>query len=231
MRVGNSGTTPAKQVIKKLENNAMMKKATGFVLLACSALFVFSLASGASAADVAKLTETCANCHGKDGASTESEVPIIGGVSAEYLKLSLVSYSKKEWPCPETEVKTGDKKGTKTDMCKVSKELSDGDIKELAQFYAGKKFVRAKQKFDPALAKKGKDIHEANCEKCHSNGGSVASDDAGIMAGQWMPYLDETFKQYNSGKRPMTEKKMKPKMEKLDKAGFDALVNYYGSFQ
>ena len=209
----------------------MMKKTPGFVLLACSALFGLSLASGARAADIAKLTESCANCHGKEGASTESEVPIIGGVSAEYLKLSLVSYSKKEWPCPETEIKAGDKKGTKTDMCKVAKELSDGDIKELAQYYAGKKFVRAKQKFDPALAKKGKDIHEANCEKCHSNGGSVAGDDAGILAGQWMPYLEETFKQYNSGKRPMTEKKMKPKMEKLDKAGFDALGNYYGSFQ
>lgn len=231
MRAGNSGKTSAKRVIKKLENNAMMKNATGFVLLACSALFGFSLASGASAADVAKLTETCANCHGKDGASTESEVPIIGGVSADYLKASLVSYSKKDRPCPETEIKAGDKKGTKTDMCKVAKELSDGDIKELAQFYAGKKFVRAKQKFDPALAKKGKEIHEVNCDKCHSNGGSVAGDDAGILAGQWMPYLDETFKQYNSGKRPMTEKKMKPKMEKLDKAGFDALANYYGSFQ
>jgi sulfide dehydrogenase cytochrome subunit len=231
MRVGNTGKMPAKRVIKKLENNAMMKNATGFVLLACSALFGLSLASGVRAADVAKLTETCANCHGKDGASTESEVPIIGGVSAEYAKLSLVSYSKKEWPCPETEIKAGPKKGTKTNMCQVAKELNDGEIKELAQYYAGKKFVRAKQKFDPALAKRGKEIHEANCEKCHSNGGSVASDDAGIMAGQWMPYLDETFKQYSSGKRPMSEKKMKPKMEKLDKAGFDALVNYYGSFQ
>jgi len=180
---------------------------------------------------VEKLAETCANCHGKDGASTESEVPIIGGVSAEYAKLSLVSYSKKEWPCPETEIKAGPKKGTKTDMCKVAKELNDGDIKELAQYYAGKKFVRAKQKFDAALAKRGKEIHEANCEKCHSNGGSVASDDAGIMAGQWMPYLEEAFKQYSSGKRPIMEKKMKPKMEKLDKAGFDALVNYYGSLQ
>ena len=214
----------------KLENNIMMQKATGFTLLACSALFGFSLASGASAADVAKLTETCANCHGKDGASTESEVPIIGGMSAEYLKLSLISYKKKERPCPETEVKTGDKKGTKTDMCKVAKELSDGDIKDLAGYYAGKKFVRAKQKFDPALAKKGKEIHDVNCDKCHSNSGSAASDDAGILAGQWMPYLDETFKQYSAGKRPM-EQKMKPKMEKLDKAGFDALVNFYGSFQ
>ena len=209
----------------------MMKKATGCVLLTCSALFGFSLASGACAADLAKLTETCANCHGKDGVSTESEVPIIGGVSPEYLKSSLVSYSKKDRPCPETEIKAGPKKGTKTDMCKVAKELSDGDIKELAQFYGGKKFVRAKQKFDATLAKKGKEIHDANCEKCHSNGGSVASDDAGILAGQWMPYLDETFKQYRSDKRPMSEKKMKPKIEKLDKDGIDALVNYYGSFQ
>ena len=215
----------------KVENNTMMQKATGFTLLACSALFGFSLASGADAADVAKLTETCANCHGKDGVSTESEVPTIGGVSAAYIKSSLASYSKKEWPCPETEIKAGPKKGTKTNMCQVAKELNDGDIKELAQYYAGKKFVRAKQKFDPALAKKGKEIHDTNCEKCHSNGGSVASDDAGILAGQWMPYLEDTFKQYRSGKRPMSEKKMKPKIEKLDKEGVNALVNYYGSLQ
>jgi sulfide dehydrogenase cytochrome subunit len=213
-----------------LENNIMMQKATKFTLLACSALFGFSLAGGASAADVAKLTETCANCHGKDGASTESEVPIIGGMSAEYIKLSLVSYSKKERPCPETEVKAGPKKGTKTDMCKVAKELSDGDIKDVAGYYAGKKFVRAKQKFDPTLAKKGKEIHDINCDKCHSNSGSAASDDAGILAGQWIPYLEETFKQYSAGKRPM-EQKMKPKIEKLDKAGVDALVNFYGSVQ
>ena len=33
-----------------------------------------------------------------------------------------------------------------------------------------------------------------------------------------------------SGKRPMV-KKMKPKMEKLDQADIDALINYYGSFK
>ncbi len=45
-----------------------------------------------------------------------------------------------------------------------------------------------------------------------------------------MPYLQETFKEYESGKRPMT-KKMKPKFEKLDKAKIEALINYYGSFK
>jgi len=209
----------------------MLKKKTAFALLACSAVFALSLASGAYAADLSKLTETCGNCHGKDGDSTDSKIPIIGGMSAEYLKGQLVAYTKKDRPCPETEIKAGPKKGSKTDMCQVVKDLSDSDIKDLAQYYAGKKFVRAKQKFDAALAAKGKEIHSANCEKCHSNSGSVASDDAGILAGQWMPYLDETFKEYKSDKRPQSEKDMRHKIEKLDQAGVDALVNYYGSFQ
>jgi sulfide dehydrogenase cytochrome subunit len=112
----------------------------------------------------------------------------------------------------------------------VAKDLSEADIKGLAQHFAGKKFVRAQQKFDAALAKKGKEIHEHSCDKCHSEGGSLASDDAGIMAGQWMPYLKEQFKDFKDGKRPMV-KKMKPKMEKIDAAEIDALVNYYGSFK
>lgn len=207
----------------------MTQKAARISLLACTAVFSFSLACGAWAADVNKLVETCTNCHGKDGVSTESDVPTIAGYSADSLSSNLSAFKKNERPCPETKIRAGEKKGTKTDMCKSVKDLSDGDIKEVAEYYAGKKFVRATQKFDPALAKKGKAIHDANCEKCHAEGGSVAKDDAGILAGQWMPYLEETFKQYSSDKRPMP-KKMKPKMEKLDKAAIDALINYYGSF-
>ncbi|MBI5783004.1 MAG: c-type cytochrome [Gammaproteobacteria bacterium] len=207
-----------------------MQKITGFALLTCTALFGLSPATGAWAADVNKLVENCANCHGKDGVSTESDVPIIAGYSAPYLSDSLAAYKKKERPCPETKYRSGDKKGQKTDMCHVAKDLSDADIKQMAQHFSGVKFVRAQQKFDPALAQKGKEIHERSCEKCHSEGGGLASDDSGILAGQWMPYLDEAFKEYSSGKRPMP-KKMKPKMEKLEKADFDALVNYYGSFK
>jgi sulfide dehydrogenase cytochrome subunit len=208
----------------------MTKKTTRFALIAGAGLFSLSLATGAWAADVNKLAEGCANCHGKDGASTESDIPIIGGFSAVVLSDNLTAYKKKERPCPETKYRSGDKKGQKTDMCQVAKDLSEADIKQLAQHFAGKKFVRAKQKFDPALAKKGKETHERSCEKCHSEGGSLASDDAGMMAGQWMPYLKEQFKDFKAGKRPMP-KKMKPKMEKLDQAEIDALVNYYGSLQ
>lgn len=208
----------------------MLHKATGYALLACAVLAGFLLASGAYAADVTKLVETCASCHGKDGASTESDVPIIGGYSEPYLSDTLTAYKQKERPCPETKIRAGEKKGTNTDMCKIAKDLSDGDMKEVAKYFAGKKFVRATQKFDPTLVMKGKKIHENDCEKCHSEGGSVASDDAGILTGQWMPYLDDQFKDFASGKR-VAPKKMQPMLKKLDKADIQALLNYYGSFK
>ncbi|OGI43682.1 MAG: hypothetical protein A2150_05795 [Candidatus Muproteobacteria bacterium RBG_16_64_11] len=207
-----------------------MKSIHGFAVLACAALFGLTSATGASAADVAKLIENCSNCHGKDGASTESDVPIIGGVSAQYIIDSMTAYKKKARPCPETKYHAGSKKGQKTTMCQVAKDLGDADVKELAKHFAGKKFVRAPQKTDAALAKKGKELHDRRCEKCHSDGGSVAADDGGILAGQWMPYLRETFKDYSAGKRPMPEK-MKPKMRNLSKDDTEALVHYYGSFK
>ena len=199
-------------------------------LLASTVFIAFYLMNSAWAANVNKLTETCANCHGKGGASGEPEVPIIGGYSAEFLVNNLTAYKNKERSCPETEYKTGSKKGTKTDMCKMVKDLSDDDIKQIAQYFSKQKFVRAKQKFDPALAAKGKEVHDMYCEKCHSEGGTVAKDDAGMPAGQWMPYLKQAFDEFNTGKRPIA-KKMKLKMDELSKEDIDALIHYYASFK
>ena len=177
-----------------------------------------SLAAYATAADIAKLVAPCVKCHGKEGASDEPDTPNIGGMSTGYIEYNLMAYKKKERPCPDNI------------MCKNTKDLSESDISQLAKFFADKKFVRAVQNFDPELAKKGKAIHQQNCEKCHSNDGSEAKDDAGILAGQWTPYLRTTFQEYSSGGRHM-EQKMKPKIQKLDNDGFEALLNYYASFK
>ncbi len=115
-------------------------------------------------------------------------------------------------------------------MCKMVKDMDDNEINQVAQFFSKKKFVRAKQKFDPALAAKGKEVHEMYCEKCHSEGGTVSKDDAGMPAGQWMPYLKQAFDEFNTGKRPIA-KKMKIKLEELNKDDIDALINYYASFK
>jgi sulfide dehydrogenase cytochrome subunit len=186
--------------------------------------------SGSAWADVATLLDNCAGCHGKDGASTESDMPIIGGYSAKYLGDSLANYKNKARPCPEVKYVAGSQKGQSTDMCTVAGKLSADDIAAIAGHLSKQPFVRAAQTADAAKADRGKRIHEAHCVKCHEDGGSSPDDDAGILAGQWMPYVRHTFEEFSSGQRPMP-KKMKPKFDELTKDDVDALVNYFGSFK
>ena len=116
-------------------------------------------------------------------------------------------------------------------MCAIAKALSDAEITELAEYYAGMEFVPAKQEFDAALAAEGAKVHRRDCEKCHSDGGSLADDDAGMLAGQWMPYLEQVFADYAAGDREIMEDKMKEKIDALDAASISALIHYYGSLQ
>jgi sulfide dehydrogenase cytochrome subunit len=169
-------------------------------------------------------------CHGKDGVSADTNMPTISGFSPKYFQYTMKSYKEKTRLCRESEIPTGDLKGTKTDMCKIVEGLSEEDSKAISKFFTDKKFVKANQKFDAALAEKGKAIHKESCEKCHSDGGSKASDDAGILAGQQMGYMEATLKEFAAEKRPM-EKKMKAKYESLDNDSFTALTHYYGSLK
>ena len=208
-----------------------MKRNTYIIPCFCLGALLFGTPMiDAAAADVATLIGPCEDCHGKDGVSEEAEIPTIGGMSATYITDSLAVYRDKTRPCEEVKFPAGEHKGDTTDMCKIAKDLSEEDAGLVAEHYAGKPFVRAKQTFDAGLAETGKNIHALECKKCHEDGGSSPDDDAGILAGQWMPYLEDQFKEYASGKRPMPEK-MKPKMEKLSEEDTKALLHYYGSFQ
>jgi sulfide dehydrogenase cytochrome subunit len=183
-----------------------------------------------SAADVNQLVEPCTGCHGKDGASTESAIPIIGGYSAGYITDTMVAFRGKERPCEETKIPAGPKKGESTDMCTIAKNLSEADTKLVAEYFASKPFVRAKQEFDPEKAKAGKKLQSTKCKKCHDEGGSLPDDDAGILAGQWTPYIRQQFKDYTSGARPMT-KKMKAKFETLTEEEKENLIHFFASFK
>lgn len=207
-----------------------MYQVTGFALLTGAGLFALSLATVSWAADINKLVDECTVCHERDGASHDPNMAIIGGYSEAYLISSLTAYKKKNRTCPEIEYLHGDKKVKLTDMCRIASTLSESDIKKLAKYYSSKKFRRANQDFDPELAKKGRLIHERDCEKCHSQAGSLASDDSGILAGQWTPYLRHQLLAFYTEKRQLADK-MKPKFDKLDKTEMEALLNYYASFK
>lgn len=179
----------------------------------------------ASAAGVPEAAKGCADCHGEKGVSSRGEIPTIAGMSAFYLEGQMQAYQQQKRPCPKVD-KT-DKSG-KSDMCEVSKKLDAAQVKEVAAYFAGEKFAGAKQPVDAALAAKGKAIHDLRCESCHSEGGTVADDDAGILAGQWKEYLLQGLKEFHEGKRVQPEK-MKPKLDPLSEPDFKALAEFYAS--
>jgi len=142
----------------------------------------------------------------------------------------MAAYRDKKRACVETKYRAGDTKRPKTTMCAVAAKLSADDTMKVVKDLSGEPFVKARQKFDAAKAATGKKIHGTQCEKCHSEGGGSADDDAGILAGQWMPYLKQTLADMMGGKRPNPEK-MKVKTDPLKPDDVEALLHYYASQQ
>lgn len=208
----------------------MFKYTRALSRLLGGALMSLAAANGALAADGAVIAEQCAACHGKNGASTESSIPIIGGYSAKYIVESIKLFRNKTRTCAEVTVQSGPKKGTKSDMCKVIADLSDADVDAVAKYFASQKFVRAKQPFDASKAQKAMGVYKLRCEKCHENNGASPDEDNGILAGQWMPYLKEQLAGFRAGRRPIDDK-MKLRLDKVTKEEEDLLLHFFASQQ
>lgn len=177
---------------------------------------VMVFGNSVTAADLSGVVKGCAICHGPEGVSTRPEFPTIAGIPAGVHADALYLYKEGGYPCPDSK------------MCKPAVRLSDEQIEQIAEYYAAKPFVAAKQDFDADKAARGEEIHNADCEKCHTGGGSNPEVDASILAGQWMMYLTAVMTDYAAGKRLQNDA-MKAKTEKLSEADIEALVNYYAS--
>ncbi|MBL4659733.1 MAG: hypothetical protein JKY19_05210, partial [Alcanivoracaceae bacterium] len=153
----------------------------GFILLGSILSWVVC------ASDLDGIIADCNDCHGQDGLSTESDIPILAGQSYLVLEDALLAYAANERVCKESDYRHGDTSRPATTMCKIAAGLGEDDIEALSEHYEGLSFIGVKQDFDSVLVKKGTAIHKRHCEKCHSEGGSIADDDAGLLAGQWTP--------------------------------------------
>lgn len=198
------------------------------VPLALILFFSLGLAGQATAADVAKLVkDKCADCHENDGNATDGETPSIAGMSTTYFVESMEAYKTDARPAMTL-------KDKKENMKDVVKDLSSADIEALASYFAKQTFKPTKQQFDAAKAGEGKKLHKKYCDKCHSEGGTSAEDDAGILAGQPIAYLKYSMENYASGKREMGKKmakKFKAMQKKAGDEGITQLIHYYASQQ
>jgi sulfide dehydrogenase cytochrome subunit len=196
----------------------MKRISTGFL-----AIFLGVALAGAAVADVDAVAAGCAGCHGDNGVSQDAAIPTIAGLSEFYHADQLYFYRDGDRPC-------GQANADGQTMCTVAGDLSDDDIDAVAAHFAEMAFAPAKQQFDAELAAAGEIIHERDCGMCHSDGGSSADDDAGILAGQWAGYLEHTFASYRAGEREMPAP-MKKKIDALSDDDVKALINFYASRQ
>ena len=196
-------------------------------VLVCSAILLCTPAG----AEVTGISDECDRCHGAGGVSTESDVPSIAGISPFILEEYMFEYRDSARTCRESKYRTGDLEQPATDMCAVADGLSESDVTAIAEFYGGEEFVAAQQEFDAEKALAGTKVHKKLCEKCHSDGGSYADDDASILAGQWTPYLEQALADQISGDRTMLDEKMREKTDQLSEDDRESLLHFYGSQQ
>ncbi len=168
----------------------------------------------AAAPSATMLADTCAGCHGVDGVSMGPATPNIAGISEIYFTDSMAAF------------KSGDRYSTV--MQRIAKGYTDEEIKLMASFFAKQPVPKTVQRTDPAKVALGERLHKDNCHKCHDEDGALADDDAGILASQWLSYLNHSMEDFKSGRREMT-KKMKKKVDKLTDEEISALNHFYSS--
>jgi len=189
----------------------------------CVLLPVLLLLNVALAAPTAPVAEICSACHGEDGAgSSENVVPIIAGIPAPHLEEAIYSYQDGARQCV-----------AQPPMCAVIAELSEAEVIDAADYYAGLTRFWAREPRDPELADKGARIHAELCAKCHLRPDDPEVQNAlGIpLHGQRASYLRLALNAYLSGDRETLVPAMAVQIGKLDAADIEALVNYYASFE
>jgi sulfide dehydrogenase cytochrome subunit len=204
----------AKRCLGSKENMDWLLRGLRYGLFV-SILLSASLVS-ADDADISQLIPTCDACHGQDGQSALPSTPIIAGIDAGIIADTIYALQDGEYPCPSSP------------MCALVANISPAQAEALGKYYAAKPFKPAQQQYDEMKAERGAAIHAAQCEQCHSKGGSDPLDQASILAGQWMPYLRTVLADYAAGKRDALEP-MRKRLEAMSADELDALANYYAS--
>jgi cytochrome c553 len=142
-------------------------------------------ATDAQKAALRKTIDTCATCHGINGASIAPTFPNLAAQSAPYLEQQLHAFKDQSRADPDAQAY----------MWGMASQLSDASISALAAYFAGQPATAGKPG-NPALVAQGKKLFEegvparqippcASCHGAHAEGQSVFP----RLAGQHAPYL------------------------------------------
>ena len=181
---------------------------------------MLTLTAQAETPSAEALAYTCVGCHGANGVSNGPATPSIAGISEDFFTENMEGYASGDIPS--------------TIMGRIAKGYSEEEIELLAGYFSQQTFKPATQEADAALAAEGAKLHDKYCEKCHAEGGSSSEDDAGILKGQWKPYVHWTMNDFISGDREGYKKMMQKVNQMLEREGEDGvkkLLEYYAAGQ
>ncbi|HID81489.1 MAG TPA: c-type cytochrome [Chromatiales bacterium] len=161
------------------------------------------------------LSNTCAGCHGTNGASAAGPMPIIGGMSKRYLSQTLKDYKSGKRPS--------------TIMGRIARGYSDLELEAIASFMASQPWVKAKVKTNGKMVKEGAKLHAKQCETCHENNGANTGE-LPKLSGQYPDYLFGQLRLFHEigGSLPQPTQ-MRKRIQKLSAEELDALSHFYAS--
>jgi sulfide dehydrogenase cytochrome subunit len=193
----------------------MKIKHTGLAVIIAGVLFSGStVASDPRSASM--LANTCAGCHGTNGASAGDAMPIVGGFDKRYLIEVL------------TQFKTGERDSTI--MGRIMRGYSDLEISAISSYMAKQKWVSSTKKIDKHLIGNGAKIHTEKCESCHEKNGAFQDDEVPRLAGQWADYTKNMLYNFHDIGSPASQpRKMRKRVQKLSQDELDELANFYAS--
>ena len=144
-------------------------------------------------------TQVCAACHAADGNSAMVANPKLAGQSYDYLHKQLVNFKPQAGKKAERDNAV---------MAGMIANLSPGDMKDVAAFYASQKLKPASAK-DKELAAVGQKIYRggvaasavAACAGCHGPSGAGIPAQYPRISGQFAEYVEAQLKAFRAGSR------------------------------
>jgi cytochrome c553 len=163
---------------------------------------------------------TCSACHGADGNSRSSFMPIIAGMDVAYFKKQIDAYATGKRPSPEMEP-----------FAKMVQVLG---VDQVAAYFREQKMQPTPIAVDPAAVARGR-AASAPCATCHGpDGKGNAAAQGPALAGQPPGYLREQMLLFKQDKRSPGDpelKSVKQLMATIPDAAFADLAAYYSSLR
>jgi cytochrome c553 len=158
----------------------------------------------------------CATCHGINGRSFKVNYPILAGQTAPYILSQLFDF----------------KEGRRSDptMDAIVPQLSDGDMRDLAAFFAALEPYSSPSESDPIKAIRGKKMAEsAQCVSCHIGGPDSAGGELPRIQGQHRNYIVKQLKDFRAGRRTNDGGLMHDITQSMTDADTEDLGNYFAA--